>query len=163
MSGDLKELRNALSRELLAAVVNVLKMMAELEPRPGRPRLVSHDAASADVTGVMGLAGPHEISGSFAICFDMPCISHVVECLFGEAPEDLDKECQDAVGEITNMVSGAARAALEAQGHHFDMAIPTVIAANAHAVSLMTQGPIVQIPFETPGGAFFVQCALWQG
>jgi chemotaxis protein CheX len=159
----MKELRNALIRELLAAVVNVLEMMAEMELRPGRPRLVSHDAARADITGVMGLAGPHEVSGSFAICFDMPCIGNVVEALFGEVPEDLAKECQDAVGEITNMVSGAARAALETQGHHFDMAIPTVIAAPSHKVSLMTQGPIVQIPFETPGGPFFVQCALWQG
>ena len=163
MADDLKTLRNALIHELLAATIHVLKTMAELSPRPGRPQLIRPGGAQADYTGVMGLAGPHSVRGSFAICFERGCIAHVVESLFGEPPAELGGECEDAVGEMTNMVSGAARAALEKKGHHFDMAIPTVVAAPHHEVSLMTQGPTIQIPFETEGGAFFDQCALWRG
>jgi chemotaxis protein CheX len=60
------------------------------------------------------------------------------------------------------MISGAARAELETKGYSFRMAIPSVITRRGHSVAVITRFPIVQIPFETDYGPFYVEACLHQ-
>ena len=46
--------------------------------------------------------------------------------MLGEEIQSLDGDIQDAVGEITNMISGGARAELEKMGYSLAMAIPSL-------------------------------------
>ncbi|HPC75058.1 MAG TPA: chemotaxis protein CheX, partial [Syntrophales bacterium] len=69
-------------------------------------------------------------------------------------------DIKDAVGEITNMVSGAARKELETLGLNITAAIPTVVAGKDHSISHVLGGPSIIIPFETPQGPFVVDICI---
>ncbi len=72
----------------------------------------------------------------------------------------MNGDIKDAVGEITNMVSGAARKELETMGLNITAAIPTVVAGKDHSISHVLGGPSIIIPFETPNGPFVVDICI---
>jgi len=143
----------------ITATVRVISTMANINPVAARPR-IKHDARTfADVTGVIGLLG-EGVEGTMAISFVEPCILRIVSNMLGEEIMDLNQDIEDAVGELTNMISGASRAELETKGYSFRMAIPSVISRKGHSISMVTRSPVIQIPFETEFGPFFVEACL---
>jgi len=64
----------------------------------------------------------------------------VVSNMLGEEITDLNADIQDAVGEITNMISGAARKNLEAKGFNITAAIPTVVFGKGHSIIHVMEG-----------------------
>lgn len=147
---------------LLNATVSVVSMMAEVPAQPGRPYLKTNRLSRSDVTGIIGLAGDGGVRGAFAIGFTDSCIFHIVSSMLGETFTELNDDIRDAVGELANMVSGAARATLDELDMSFDMAVPTVICAPQHEVTLVTKAPIIAIPFTTEAGEFFTEATLWR-
>jgi chemotaxis protein CheX len=77
--------------------------------------------------------------------------------MFGEEHQEIDEEVKDAVGELTNMISGDSRRRLQEIGHTFQGAIPTVISGKGHEIRHVTKGPILSIPFSTQAGNFTVE------
>ncbi len=139
----------------LNATTNVLKTMAFTEAKPGAPYRKEGDAASGDVTGIIGITGATE--GSLSITFSEPCICGIVSNMFGETISSLNDEVKDAVGEITNMICGDARRELGENGISLSAAIPTVISGKNHSIKHMTKGPAIAIPFSTTSGNFVVE------
>ena len=80
--------------------------------------------------------------------------------MFGEEMSEINDDIGDAVGELTNMISGQARQQLEAEGRLLKAAIPTVIMGKNHSISHITDGPIIAIPFETDNGSFAIEICL---
>ncbi len=143
----------------IEATVNVLKTMAAIDAKVGKLYLKSGKKSTGDVTGLIGLAGSGK-KGSFAVSFKEACIKKVVSNMLGEEIDELNGDVLDAVGELTNMISGGARAKLAEQGIDFDMAIPTIISGNGHELAHITDYPIIVVPFTTEGGEFFVEACL---
>lgn len=142
----------------LEATIDVLKTMAFVEPRPGKPYLKKDDLAKGDVSGIIGFTGA--ATGSMALSFSEGCILKIVSNMLGEEIKEINGDIKDAVGEITNMVSGAARKKLESLGLSVSAAIPTVIAGKGHSVSHIMGGPSIIIPFETDQGSFVVDVCI---
>ena len=67
---------------------------------------------------------------------------------------EVDDEIKDAVGEITNMISGQARQELEGLGMSLESAIPTVISGKDHTIKHITTYPILAITFSLDEGEF---------
>ena len=67
------------------------------------------------------------------------------------------RDVQDAVGEITNMISGQARAGLSQLGLNLSSSTPTVIFGDNHTIPHVTSGPVIAIPFSSPQGDFTVE------
>ncbi|MDL1969292.1 MAG: chemotaxis protein CheX, partial [Deltaproteobacteria bacterium] len=84
----------------------------------------------------------------------------IVSNMLGEEIKEINGDIKDAVGEITNMVSGSARQKLESLGMSISAAIPTVIAGKGHSVSHIMSGPSIIIPFETDQGSFVVDICM---
>jgi chemotaxis protein CheX len=80
--------------------------------------------------------------------------------MFGEACKEMNDDIRDAVGEITNMICGAARRILAERGYHFQAAIPTVIDGKGHKICHPLPGPVLVIPFAVgeEGGCFLEVC-----
>jgi chemotaxis protein CheX len=77
--------------------------------------------------------------------------------MLGEEMKDMNEEINDAVGEITNMISGQARQKLADLGRALKAAIPTVITGKNHTIKHMTTYPIIAIPFNTDNGEFTIE------
>jgi chemotaxis protein CheX len=140
------------------ATLNVLETMAFVKSEAGKPYLKKDDVARGDVSGVIGITG--EKNGTIYVTFDESCILKIVSNMFGEEMKEINDEITDAVGELTNMISGQARKELEEIGKVFHGAIPSVITGKNHKLIPMTKGPKIAIPFKTDSGNFTVEIAL---
>lgn len=135
-----------------------MKTMAFVEPRPGKPHLKEGNRAMGDVSAIIGFAGSAQ--GSLALSFSEKCILKIVNNMLGENFTEINDDIRDAVGEITNMISGDARKRLEADGFKIMAAIPTVVSGQDHRIRHVLGGASIVIPFETNEGPFVVDMCL---
>jgi len=142
----------------LEGTISVLKTMAFVEPRAGKPYLKMDNLAKGDVSGIIGLTG--SATGSLALSFSEAAILKIVSNMLGENIKSMNGDIKDAVGEITNMISGVARKNLEAEGFYIQAAIPTVVSGKNHSITHVMGGPSLIIPFEIDEGSFVVDVCL---
>lgn len=140
------------------ATLNVLQTMAFVTAAAGKPYLKKGSVAKGDVSGIIGFTG--ETDGTVAVTFDEPCILKIVSNMFGEDMKTINDEITDAVGELTNMISGQARKELEEMGRLFHGGIPVVVAGKNHKIDTKTKGPKIAIPFKTDAGSFTIEVCL---
>lgn len=140
------------------ATLNVLETMAFIKSKAEKPYLKKDHVAQGDVSGVVGFTG--DANGTLAVTFDELCILKIVSNMFGEEMTEVNDEIADAVGELTNMISGQARKELEEIDVMFKGAIPTVITGKNHTIETKTNGPKVAIPFKTEAGSFIIEVCL---
>ena len=140
------------------ATLNVLETMTSTRAEPGKPYLKKDQVARGDVSGVIGLTG--EARGTISVSFTEKSILAIVSSMFKEEMKELNEEVKDAVGEITNMISGVARKRLEELGRSLKAAIPTVIMGKNHSISHITTSPVIAIPFSTDNGDFTIEVCI---
>ncbi len=144
-----------IAKPFIQATQNILSMMAMLESKPGKPYVKKGKAAKGDVSAIIGITG--EKNGTFAISFSKECAVQIVKQMLGDDIEDLLTDVQDAVGEISNMISGHARRGLADMGLKLQGSTPSVVMGDNHVIRHMTRGAVVAIPFETKFGHFMVE------
>ena len=139
----------------LEATVSVIKTMASVDLAPGKPFIKKGSISTGDISGIVGMAGESE--GSLSLSFSKECILYIVSSMFGEPITDITEEVKDAVGELTNMISGDARRRLETAGILYQGAIPSVITGPGHEIRHVTKEPIISIPFDSANGGFHLE------
>jgi chemotaxis protein CheX len=142
----------------LEGTLNVTRTMANISPLPGKPYLKKDNVANGDVSGIIGLTG--DITGSMALSFSEKSILKIVSNMLGEEITEINGDIKDAVGEITNMISGVARKELEKTGLNVLAAIPTVVSGMGHSITHVLGGPSIIIPFEMEDGPFVVDICI---
>lgn len=142
----------------LNGTLEVLKKMAFMDAVPGKPYLKKEEAASGDVSGIIGITG--DAIGSLALSFSEKCICKIVSNMLGEEHHEVTRDIIDAVGELTNMVSGASRTQLEKMGMAVYAAIPTVVHGQGHTITHILKSPSILIPFSTAAGPFFIDVCI---
>jgi chemotaxis protein CheX len=142
----------------LTATVHVLKTMARIDARPGKPFLKKDNQVIGDVSSIIGITGAAR--GSMALVFTEKCIKGIASNLFGEVFTQLNDEVRDAVGELTNMICGDARRRLSEEGLSLHAGIPTIVAGKSHSIMHVADGPRLAVPFETAHGSFMVEVAF---
>jgi chemotaxis protein CheX len=143
----------------IESTVNVLKTMAQTEPVPGKPFIKSEAKTWGVITGIIGMAGD-TVAGNLVLSFDEPCILSIVSKMLMEEMSELTPDVVDAVGEITNMISGGTKSALSEKGFKFEMASPIMITGQNVELKQLAKTPILVIPFQTPNGKFVVEANL---
>lgn len=140
---------------LVDAATSVLGTMASTQVRAGKPYEKSDAVARGDVSGIVGLTG--EACGTISVSFTEESILPIVSNMLGERITEMNEDIRDAVGEITNMISGQSRRTLEEKGKLVDAAIPTVIMGKSHSIVHMTRESVMAIPFFTDDGEFTIE------
>lgn len=140
------------------AALNIFETMAFIKPEAGTPYLKKDDVAQGDVSGIIEFIG--ETNWTVSVTFNEPCILKIVSNMFGEEMKEINNEITDAVGELTNMISGQVRRELEEKGKKFGAAIPLVITGKNHKLETMIKGPKIAIPFKTDFGSFTIEVGL---
>ena len=143
----------------LESLLNVLSTMAQTDASHATPSIKNNSIAKGDVTGIIGMVG-NKVIGSLSITFTKEAAIDITNKMLGEKLTEVDDTVTDLVGEITNMVTGGAKRILADAGHDFDMATPTVIAGKDHEIHHQCEGRIIQIPFKSEKGAFFVEISF---
>lgn len=143
----------------LNAAIHVLKTMAQVEAKHGKPFLKKGELAIGDITGIISLMGDN-LEGSLSVTFPHACICMIVSSMLGEPVESISMDVVDAVGEITNVIAGNGRGELSEKGISLKAGIPTVVTGYRHSIKHMTSGPVIAVPFTTKAGKFIVEIGL---
>jgi chemotaxis protein CheX len=142
----------------VAATTSVLQTMAMTEARVGVPFVKQHGCAQGDVTGVIGFSNPKGKSrGTMSLTLTTSSALGIVSAMLYEDQAELNDAVTDAVGELTNMISGQARKGLVGMGMVFEGAIPSVITGTGHTIRHVSTSAILAIPFETSHGPLMVE------
>ncbi len=145
----------------LKATINVLKTMASLDIKPGKPFVKKDSKAIGDISGTIGLTGFG--SGVVVVSFSEAAALKVVTSMLGEQQTELNDEIRDAVGEITNMITGDARRILADIGANFEAGIPSVIVGKGHEITSMGDAPCVSVPFKIGDDDLVVEFSFEEG
>lgn len=140
----------------LSSMLNVMSTMGNMELVPEKPKLKKSKVAHGDVSGLIGMVSP-EAKGSLSITFDAPLALATMKSMVGEAPDEVNDEITDLVGEITNMVAGGAKRILSDKGFDFDMATPVVVSGKNHTIHHKSKGQIVIIPLRGEAGRAYIE------
>lgn len=151
---------------VLTSMVNVLSMMAQTTPKPGKPSIKEDDRARGVVSGIISMQGEasngEQASGSLALSFPKPVILDIYKKMMREDKDEVDDMVKDLVGELSNMVLGGAKGILEGEGHHFGLTLPQVLAGDDHVITHTVEGTRVILPFSTDAGEFYVEICFTQ-
>jgi len=130
--------------------------MAHLELTPLKPSLKKSSTAKGDVSGLIGMVS-EQAKGSLSITFEATLAIATMKGMVGEAPDEVNSEITDLVGEITNMVTGGAKRLLSDKGFEFDMATPMVVSGENHTIHHKAKGAVIIIPLNSKYGKAFIE------
>jgi len=160
MSQTIAEPRTqTLDTELIVPFVNsvrsLFKTMVNMEMTVERPYVKTDGTTSYDVSGIIGFSG--QIQGSVIVSFAVAAAKKIVATFAGMEMEPGTPDFADAVGELANMIAGAAKKSL---GSSANITVPTVILGQSHGVARLRDVPCVVIPCTTPAGNFALEVSI---
>lgn len=140
----------------IAAAENVFGTMLDCA-LDRRPLVMKADHAPMyEVSGLIGLSG--RCRGMVMVSVGGDAALNIANILLGSRPEELNGDVLDAVGEITNMIAGAAKTQLEV--YQLNIGLPTVICGKLHSIKFPPEVMPIVIPFDSKVGSICIEVGL---
>ncbi len=130
----------------VVATTTVFKTMLNIDLTMSKPLLRKTRESTGDVTGVMGLAG--DAKGTICLGFTKEGAIFAYRSLTGDGANDMSPDVVDAIGELTNIISGQARKELEKAQINLKAGIPSVVVGKGVELHFMSALPIASLPFQ---------------
>mgnify|MGYP002624902863 CR=1 FL=1 len=140
----------------LTSAAHVFRTMLNCELRRGTPYLKRDADTDLEISGIIGLSG--EAVGAVVLSMARSVALEATAAMLGEMPPDLDEDVVDAVGELTNMIAGNAKAKLEEL--RVSISLPSVIIGLNHSVSFPSGATPIGIPLTSDWGNLCVEVGL---
>jgi chemotaxis protein CheX len=140
----------------VAATSDVFKTMLGCGLTRGPLSLQHEHAPRHEVNGLIGLSGSWR--GMVVVSVDRSTAISAAEAMLGVRPPDVNGDVLDAVGELTNMIAGAAKTKLEE--FKLTIGLPMVVCGKAQAIAFPSQAQPIVIPFDSAIGPICVQVGL---
>ncbi len=113
-------------------------------------------APSHELSGVIGLSG--KACGSVVFSLSRPVAFALVERMLERPVSVVDDEVVDAIGELTNIIAGAAKA--ELSQYELSVGLPNVVVGRHHTIRFPGNVRPLCIAFWTPWGPMSVEVGL---
>ncbi len=124
---------------------HVFKTMLDIDLVHRDPVTREDRRTTADVTGIMGFTGDRR--GTMSVSMSSSSALTIYAKLLNEEFKSVAPEIIDAVGELTNIISGQARKELEKEDLHLIAHVPLVFVGKNIEVSFICRGTLTTIPF----------------
>ncbi|MGB4101658.1 MAG: chemotaxis protein CheX [Alphaproteobacteria bacterium] len=112
-----------------------------------------------DVSGIIGMV-QEELEGTLTLCFTFETMRDILPIVLGKDVAITHELAVDAVGEITNMIFGHVKTALNRRGFELKLGIPSVVTGRGHFLSHFHRGNYMIVPFYHQGQLFQVHVAI---
>lgn len=111
------------------------------------------------VSGIISLSGTSE--GQVAVCFGKDCAIQAVSLMMGMGPDEIDNELLgDMIGEMANIIVGAAKRGLSETEYDFSLSTPSIIIGNDHRLQKFKSTEQKQGIVHTELGDFYIRVWL---
>jgi chemotaxis protein CheX len=133
----------------------VFGTMIQLPLELGKPHLRTYGTPNYTVSAQIGFAGA--VTGCVVLGFSQQVALALASGLAQTPVEQIDADCIDALGEIVNMIAGAAKKDLP--GGLSTISVPQVV-LGSHKIKYPTGVPVMIIPCTTKAGTFTIEVAI---
>lgn len=140
----------------VTSLKNTFRTMLSCEARRGEIELKTDCRARHYVSGVIGLSG--KAVGTVVVSFSKAVALKAASTMLLMEATEINDDVLDAVGELTNMVAGAAKA--ELQEFHLQVSLPNVITGENHEIHFPSNVTPLCIGFETAWGPLTLEVGL---
>ncbi|QDT66962.1 chemotaxis protein CheX [Calycomorphotria hydatis] len=138
---------------VLMSTKSVFETMLECTPKRTGLELKDSMQPHHEVSAVIGITG--RLSGTLVLSLSRETSLAVLERMTGIEADEIDNDVCDAVGELTNMIAGAAKAKLAELD--LSISIPNIVSGSNHVVHYPTNVQPICISFESEIGSFCVE------
>jgi chemotaxis protein CheX len=139
------------------SVRNVFSTMVRVKAEIERPIVKGSPTPQYDVSSIIGFSG--EVVGSVVVSFQMNAAKKLVASFAGMEIDEKSPDFADALGELANMIAGAAKKDL---GCSASISTPSVIMGAGHTIARLKDVPCLLIPCKTEVGDFGVEVSIKQ-
>ena len=137
-------------------VAEVFKTMLSL-PLTVQPPASAVPHFGERLTGSVGFGG-ESVTGAVYLHMSSDLAKNLASAMLGLAPEELgDGECNDVVGEITNMLTGQLKSCLCDAGAPCAVSTPTIIRGASYEIEQLPDVRRELLLFESAGSAMAVE------
>ncbi|TWT64318.1 chemotaxis protein CheX [Rubinisphaera italica] len=150
------ELTAKIINPLLASTKDVFEMMLDCTPTRSGLSLKTKNSPEYELSAVIGITG--NALGTIVLSVKKQTALNIYESMLGTKAEEIDREVMDAIGEITNMIAGAAKAKLESLS--LSISIPNLISGKGHEVHYPTGVTPICLSFDSDMGSFCVEAGF---
>lgn len=140
----------------ISSLKKTFQTMLGCEARRGALALKGNHRAAHLVSGVIGLTG--KAVGTVVVSFSEELALKAASTMLMAEATEINDEVLDAVGELTNMVAGAAKSELEQ--YEMKSSLPSVITGRDHEIHFPSNVTPIEIPFETDWGPLTLEVGL---
>lgn len=132
----------------IASLKNTFRTMLGCEAQRGELSVNSSGRAHHPISGVIGLSG--KAVGTVVVSFSREVALRAASTMLMTEATEVDEDVLDAVGELTNMVAGGAKARLEE--FQLMVSLPNVVTGQDHEIHFPSNVTPLCIHFQTPWG-----------
>jgi len=140
----------------LLATAAVFENMLSVEVRRQTPYVRKALEPQYAITGVIGLTG--KATGTVAFSLPEEAALAITQRLLGERPAAINAQVTDAIGEVTNMIAGAAKARLAEL--ELSLGLPTVVIGRDACIAFPSRAVPIAIPFDSDLGPLVVEVGI---
>lgn len=140
---------------VIQAIVDILGKVGSLSIQVRKPFIKEDATARGEITSIIALSG--DTSGTVSISFPEKCILSVVSKMLGEQMNEVNDDIKDALGEITNMISGQATQLFEMTGQRLKASLSRVIMGKNHTIPHSSDTVVLGVPCMTEHGDIMLE------
>ncbi len=140
----------------IASVSNAFLTMLDCKLRRGTISLKDHNSPKYEISGIVGLSG--KAIGTVVLSLSEAVALKAASTMLMCETTEIDADVVDAVGELTNMVAGGAKAELEQ--YQLMVSLPNVITGRDHEVRFPSDVTPICVPFESEWGPLMLEVGL---
>lgn len=141
----------------ISSIQNVFSTMMQLPVTIGEPRIKEGPQTTYDVSGIIGMSG--DVTGSIVLSFPKATAQRLVALFTGTQLEADSPDFPDAVGELTNMISGNAKGQFTGK-KKVTISCPSVVIGTGHTVARPRDVACIVIPCSTDCGELVLEIAI---
>ncbi|MAT68370.1 MAG: chemotaxis protein CheX [Planctomycetaceae bacterium] len=140
----------------LRSLANTFTMMFDCEVRRGPLGVTTGGSRKYPISGVIGLSG--RAVGTVVINLSEEVALKAASALMLTELTEVDDDVIDAVGELANIVAGAAKAELEE--FELSVSLPNVVIGKGHEIRFPTNAKPICVPYDTDFGPLLLEVGL---
>jgi chemotaxis protein CheX len=140
----------------ITSLTNTFKTMLSCDVQRGEMYLHDGRNVQHEISGVIGLSG--EAVGTVVVSLSKGVALQAASAMLMCEASEINDEVVDVVGELANMVAGAAKAKLEELS--LSISLPSVITGSNHEVRFPSSVQPICIPFDSPWGPLMLSVGL---
>ena len=138
-------------KPFIKATIDCFSTMVNVVPVPKEVMLQLPPITQTDFCAIIGLSG--DAQGLVSLAFEKDVALKVVSKFVGEEIDEPNSDVSDAIGELINIIAGAAKA--EISGVKLMISLPSIMHGDRFFLSMPKDVTVIGVSFDLPeiGGA----------